>query len=242
MPDLVNELYIYLEKRLVNINSHLEKKTNKKKFVKKFSQFLVELLTEHFAVFEKNDFLEFWSTALLDKRLSKKYKQVILAMSIILVEAPSNCFAEGLGRQGTLIRSKLRKKMSPCLLEMILIVSMNSSTLGAFERHLESIMDLHMNVISKNSHWAMPANVKRKLEEVFNSDLKMPKTYKKSTKRRIKNSIAQVKGLSSTQRRSRARVYRTRCKNSIFESIDPIIFSKKRKRSGKHPKKKKVKQ
>ena len=106
---------------------------------------------------------------------------------------------------------------------MILIVSMNSSTLRAFERHLESIMDLHKNVISKNSHWAMPANGKRKLEEVVNSDLKMPRNYKKVRKEGKKNSIAQVKGLSSTQRRSRARVYHTRCKNSIFESIDPII-------------------
>ena len=83
VPNLINQISTFLDKRLVNINSRLKKETNKKRFITKFSRFLVALLTGHSAVFEIKDFLEFWSTCLtVTKNYQKNTRKLFLRFQL----------------------------------------------------------------------------------------------------------------------------------------------------------------
>ena len=124
----------------------------------------------------------------MDESNSNKYYGCKLAIYIILISCPSNTFAEGLGRQGTLTRSKLRMRMTPGLCEAILLVYMNTCDRETLEEHIHHLIHLHTEVIQEKKWMALPLRGNRDRKKAFEVKLcnprKRPRNIQNLTRKR----------------------------------------------------------
>ena len=92
------------------------------------------ITTEFRDVLDIQNFLDFWANILIKEEIREKYRAHWLSMVIMLIECTSNCYAECLGRIGTLTRTQNEANIQ----ETKMLMSQSSCDKWMWENHLEA--------------------------------------------------------------------------------------------------------
>ena len=114
----------------------MKDETTFEEFRTNYQDFLTHIIKSFGKRFDTYDYLDFWAPMMINEEIRIQFRPSWLALVIMLIECPSNCYSEGLGRIGTLTRTSLRNRMSPLLQEFIMLVSESSSDGWTWEAHL----------------------------------------------------------------------------------------------------------
>ena len=187
-------------------------------FYTNFCDFIVQILKKHSASINANDFLLIWKLVLLDENLKNQFKGPLLSVEIMLVECPSNCTAESLGRISNLIRSPTRRKMSQSLLDVNICVFKNSPGMQFWEgQHLDNLVFIHVHVV--RGIYNFPIHFKKsRMNAKKKFDLLTKPGKKRKRKCRKKNQLSET-GQSNSDGRSVDEWKLRVIKSKIFKTI-----------------------
>ena len=173
---------------------------------------------------------------MINQDIRDKFRPSWLALVIMLIECPSNCYSEGLGRIGTLVRTSLRNRMSAILQEMIMLVSESSSDGWTWEAHLDNLVELHVNVVSDRACYALPKKGNQNPDIVFHNPLNMPR---KNMKR--KRKAGELPSTTENRHKRRCnRIRHQRTLRNLFKNVPALTGKRKMKTSEKARKKRKT--
>ena len=142
------------------------------------------LLQKNRGIIDELDSLDFWSQAFTEPGYEAekgKYELALLLIEILLIEPPTNVFAEGLGRIQNLILGITRGQMHVSLLEGCLNVYKNSPPLMYLGPHVLKLKDTWINHLGKEALPTSKRGIKRDYEKVFENDSE-PKRKKTTNK------------------------------------------------------------
>ena len=233
--EVADDLKVFWNQRGKNINSKLKDQITFEQFCVNYQEFLAHVIKNFGNRFDTYEYLDFWALMMINEEIRKKFRPAWLSLVIMLIECPSNCYSEGLGRIGTLTKTSLRNRMSPLLQEFIMLVSESSCDAWTWEAHLDNLVELHVNIIPERACYALPNTGNKNPDKVFHNPLKMPRKNKK--RKRKPGDLP-----SSTENRHKKRcnmVKHQRTVRNLFQNIQSLKRKRKAKSSNKSRKKQK---